>query len=109
MAVEKSEKVKGFEENLNKTVGEPIYIGKRGLIPIIELYTYLKNIEFGMHKMKTMVTGFTVESIAFIVVEGVKEWVLPINTKNTELGYFLDEIPELAEKLQETRDILGSK
>jgi len=109
LAVEKYEKLKGFGGNLTKTVGEPIYIGKRGLIPIIEYYTYSKSKESNRHKMKTVVTGFTVESIAFIVVEGVKEWVLPINTKNTELGYFLDEIPELAEKLQETRDILGSK
>jgi protein involved in sex pheromone biosynthesis len=105
----RSRKVKGLEENFTKIVGEPIYVGNRGLIPIIEYYTYLRNVESDKLKLKTMVTGFTLESIAFFVVEDGKEWVLPVNTKNTELSYYLEEIPELIEKLQETRENLNSK
>lgn len=103
-AKEQNEKRAGFQETLIKKVGSPIYIGDRCFIPIIELKSYSKNKKFDTNKLDATVIGCNLGPIAFIVIEGKNEWVLPIKNKEIELTYYLEEVSGLKEKLQETRE-----
>lgn len=66
---------------VKKISGEPIGVGDRTLIPLIEYSAYARNIKLEDKSEKLVVTGVTVTPISVKVIEGKKEWILQIQEK----------------------------
>lgn len=104
MEVKNKSKInQGLETTHIKKSGAPLYIGEKGMIPIIEIIISSKSKENDKSLTAINLMGFNVEATAFIVVEGNEEWILPVRTSNTDFQYYLDEVQELRNKLQEVR------
>lgn len=61
-----------------KIVGKPISVGERTLIPIIELSTFSRIIKIGHEVGELEITGVIVTPVSVKVIEGEKEWILPL-------------------------------
>lgn len=65
-------------KTLKKIAGEPIIVGERTLIPLIEYSTFSRSINVGKKGEELVVFGVTVTPVSVKVIEGDEEWTLQI-------------------------------
>ncbi|MBD3204956.1 hypothetical protein GF319_01270 [Candidatus Bathyarchaeota archaeon] len=93
------QKINGLSKSSKIMLGKSLEIAERTLIPIIELITYSLCNESQNPKMNLALIGYTLETLAFIIIEKGEKWVLPIRSNTYDLEYYLEKFPDLNQKL----------